>query len=316
MTVVQRLTDSCCEHGEGPVWDARSGRLALVDMLRGEVILVATDGRKIRRAVATVVAVIRPTSAAGWVLGVERGFALADADFQNVRELPPLWSGGRLRMNDGGCDPGGRFFCGSLARDGAPGEGTLYRLDPDGSVHTALEAVTTSNGIGWSPDGSRVYYIDSATQRIDIYDYDLDEAQLSNRRTLVEIPPEDGTPDGLAIDAEGGIWIALYGGGTVRRYGEHGALDEEIRLPVAYPTACAFGGTDLEQLYITSSTLGDAPGSDPLAGSVFVCEPGVAGLSVLEYKPVGVEWQTARDLATDSPRAGLVARRSGSDPDD
>ena len=144
--------------------------------------------------------------------------------------------------------------------------------------------MTTSNGLGWSPDNRFAYYIDSATQRIDVFDYNLAGGEFAHRRTLVQIPPADGIPDGLTVDADGGIWVALHGGGAVRRYLPTGELDDEIVLPVSSPTACTFGGPGLRLLYITTSSLGLVPGREPAAGSVFVCEPGVIGLPVHGYR--------------------------------
>jgi sugar lactone lactonase YvrE len=185
-------------------------------------------------------------------------------------------------MNEGGCDPDGRFYCGSMAYDQRPGAGALYRLDPDYSVHVVLENVTISNGLEWSPDGSRAYYNDTPTQRIDVFDYD-GESGLTGRRPFAEIPTEAGGPDGLTVDEEGGVWVALYGGGAVRRYNPEGVLDEVIEVPAKQVTACTFGGSDLDQLFITTSREGLGSGDDPLAGSVFRSAVGVASLPVREF---------------------------------
>jgi sugar lactone lactonase YvrE len=185
-------------------------------------------------------------------------------------------------MNEGGCDPDGRFYCGSMAYEERPGAGALYRLDPDDSVHVVLENVTISNGLEWSPDGSRAYYNDSPTQRIDVFDYDS-ESGLSGRRPFAEVPAEVGLPDGLTVDEEGGVWVALYGGGSVRRYTPEGMLDEVIEVPAKQVTACTFGGSGLDQLFITTSREDLKPSEDPLAGSLFRAAVGVAGLPVREF---------------------------------
>jgi sugar lactone lactonase YvrE len=284
VTTAAQVTDACCEHGEGPVWDARSRRLALVDMLRGDVLFVDDAGAVIRRHVASVAAALRPRSSGGWVLGIERGFALADPELTQLQPLEPLWADAGVRMNDGACDAAGRFFCGSLASDGRPRAGRLYRLEAGQHPRATIREVTTSNGLGWSPDNRFAYYIDSATQRVDVFDYNLAEGEFAHRRTLVQIPLGDGIPDGLTVDADGGIWVALHGGGAVRRYLPTGELDDEIVLPVSSPTACTFGGPGLRLLYITTSSLGLVPGREPAAGSVFVCEPGVMGLPVHGYR--------------------------------
>jgi sugar lactone lactonase YvrE len=277
----EQVTGPVTYHGEGPVWSERWGGLRWVDMLAGDVLFLAADGTIDRRHVGNVAAALRPRRQGGAVIGVERGFALEDAD-GTIRHLGELWTDTHVRMNDGGCDPDGRFYCGSMAYDQRPGAGALYRLDPDYSVHVVLENVTISNGLEWSPDGSRAYYNDTPTQRIDVFDYD-GESGLTGRRQFAEIPAEAGGPDGLTVDEEGGVWVALYGGGAVRRYNPEGVLDEVIEVPAEQVTACTFGGSDLDQLFITTSREGLGGGDDPLAGSVFRSAVGVASLPVREF---------------------------------
>ena len=277
----EQVTGPVTYHGEGPVWSERWGGLRWVDMLAGDVLSLAADGAIDRRHVGNVAAVIRPRRQGGAVIGVERGFALEDADGA-IRHLGELWTDTHVRMNEGGCDPDGRFYCGSMAYDQRPGAGALYRLDPDDSVHVVLENVTISNGLEWNPDGSRAYYNDTPTQRIDVFDYD-GESGLTGRRPFAEIPTEAGGPDGLTVDEEGGVWVALYGGGAVRRYNPEGVLDEVIEVPAKQVTACTFGGSDLDQLFITTSREGLGSGDDPLAGSVFRSAVGVASLPVREF---------------------------------
>jgi sugar lactone lactonase YvrE len=277
----EQVTGPVAYHGEGPVWSERWGGLRWVDMLAGDVLSLADDGTIDRRHVDNVAAVIRPRRQGGAVIGVERGFALEEAD-GTLTHLGELWSDTNVRMNEGGCDPDGRFYCGSMAYDERPGAGALYRLDPDDSVHVVLENVTISNGLEWSPDGSRAYYNDSPTQRIDVFDYDS-ESGLSGRRPFAEVPAEAGAPDGLTVDEEGGVWVALYGGGSVRRYTPEGMLDEVIEVPAKQVTACTFGGSGLDQLFITTSREDLKPSEDPLAGSLFRAAVGVAGLPVREF---------------------------------
>jgi sugar lactone lactonase YvrE len=277
----EQVTDPAAYHGEGPVWSERWGGLRWVDMLAGDVLSLAPDGTIDRRHVGNVAAVLRPRRQGGAVIGVERGFALEEAD-GTLTHLGELWSDTNVRMNEGGCDPDGRFYCGSMAYDERPGAGALYRLDPDDSVHVVLENVTISNGLEWSPDGSRAYYNDSPTQRIDVFDYDS-ESGLSGRRPFAEVPAEAGAPDGLTVDEEGGVWVALYGGGSVRRYTPEGMLDEVIEVPAKQVTACTFGGSGLDQLFITTSREDLKPSEDPLAGSLFRAAVGMAGLPVREF---------------------------------
>ena len=156
-------------------------------------------------------------------------------------------------MNEGGCDPDGRFYCGSMAYDQSTGAGagSVYRLDPDGAVEVVLPRVTISNGLEWSPDGTLAYYNDTPTHEISVFDYSR-ATGLTNRRTFTRLP-DDGTPDGLTVDAEGGIWTAVYDGGAVYRYSPEGVLEERIEVPTPKVTACTFGGDGLDQLFITTS---------------------------------------------------------------
>lgn len=277
---VEQVTDPVAYHGEGPVWSPRWGGLRWVDMLAGDLLFLNVDGGVVRRHVGSVVAAVRPRRGGGAVLGVERGFALEDPD-GSITYLPALWSSTVVRMNEGGCDPDGRFYCGSMAYDQRPGAANVYQLDPDLTVHTVLTAVTISNGLEWSPDGSRVYYNDTATHRISVFDYDS-HSGLTNRRTFAEIP-DGGSPDGLTVDSEGGVWTAIADGGSVHRYAPDGVLDEVLEVPARKVTACAFGGERLDELFITTSREGLQDGEDPLAGSLFRARSQVTGLPVREF---------------------------------
>jgi len=274
----EQVTDSVAYHGEGPVWSEGWGGLRWVDMFAGDVLSLEPDGSVSRRHVATVVAALRPRRDGGAVLGIERGFAI-EGTGGTITELGEVWSHEQVRMNEGGCDPDGRFYCGSMAYDKQPGAGGLYRLDPDRSVHVVLADVTVSNGIEWSPDGSLVYYNDTDTGRVDVFDYEQD-AGLSDRRPFVET---GARPDGLTVDAEGGVWVALSNAGVVRRYTAEGTLDDVIELPVTKVTACTFGGSRLDELFITTSREGLERDAEPAAGSLFRAVPGVSGLAVREF---------------------------------
>ena len=158
--------------------------------------------------------------------------------------------------------------------------GTLYRLDSDTSVHAMVTEVSTSNGIDWSLDNRTAYYIDTPTGRVDQFDFDLDAGTVSNRRPFAEIAPDDGSPDGLIVDAEGFVWVCLWRGSAVRRYAPDGRLDMVIAIPAAQTTKCAFGGPDLDELFITSAWIGltdQERAAQPLAGGLFRCRPGVKG---------------------------------------
>ncbi|HUP73825.1 MAG TPA: SMP-30/gluconolactonase/LRE family protein [Acidimicrobiales bacterium] len=279
--MVEQLTDPITYHGEGPVWSERWGGLRWVDMLAGDVLSLRVDGSVTRRSVGAIIAALRPRRDGGAVIGVERGFMLESPEGSLIY-LGDLWTSTDVRMNDGGCDPDGRFYCGSMAYDVEHGRGALYRLDPDCSLQVVLQHVTISNGIDWSPDGSLAYYVDTPTRRIDVFDYD-DHAGLTRRRPFVSVPEDDGAPDGITVDADGGVWVALYGGGAVRRYTPVGVLDDVIDVPARQVTACTFGGRRLDELYITTSRENLDPHDDPLAGSLFRASIGVAGQPVREF---------------------------------
>lgn len=264
------------------MWTPRWGGLRLVDMLAGDVLTLHVGGDVERRHVGSVAAMLRPCRAGGAVIAVERGFAFADDALTEVTSLEELWRDTGVRMNEGGCDPHGRLYCGSMAYTAAPGRGRLYRLDCDGRVEVVLADVGISNGIGWSPTGDTAYYVDTLTGRVDAFDYDSDRG-LHGRRVFARVPPERGAPDGLTVDAEGFLWVALWGGAAVWRFTPDGRLDGIVELPVTRVTACTFGGPDLSRLYITTSRQHIDAAGQPSAGAVFAADVGVRGLPVAEF---------------------------------
>ncbi len=274
----EQLTEACATHGEGPMWDEAAGVLRWVDMLKGDVLTMKATGSIERQHVAKVAAAVRPRAHGGLVVAVESGFLLIGVDGQ-IGPEHTAFTDSACRMNDGGVDRQGRFFCGSMAYDMVEPRGALYRFGSGAEIVTVLDAVTISNGIAWSGDGKRMFYVDSATQRVDIFDYDPAEGMPQDRRPLVRVSRETGLPDGIALDTEGGIWVALWGGHAVHRYrADDGRLDAVVELPVDLVTACAFGGPDRDQLYITTSRVDLGTDAHPAAGAVFLAHPGVRGL--------------------------------------
>ena len=271
--IAEQVTPALTHHGEGPVWDDVAGCLRWVDLLRGDVLSLQADGGVDRLHVGDVAAALRPRVGGGLVVAVERGFALVDPD-GTVHRLPELWSDPTVRMNDGACDPQGRFYCGSMAYDEAPGRGALHRLDPDGTSEVVLADVTISNGLGWLAGGGAALYVDSPTQRVDLLDFDADSGRFGDRRPFATIEPGAGAPDGIALDADGGVWVALWGGGAVRRYDADGTLDAVVEIGVRNVTACALTGGDL---FVTTSAVDDPDTAS--AGALFRIPVGVAGLT-------------------------------------
>lgn len=273
-----QVSDVVTFHGEGPFWDGENQRLLVMDLLAGAVVELGGGVPGRRHGLGGVAAMIRRRTRGGFVLAVEHGIRFLDDDLRPVGEVVEVFDDPAVRMNEGGCDPAGRLFLGSMAYDQAEGAATLYRIDADGAARTAIGDVSVSNGIQWRADGREVYYVDTATSRVDAFAFDPDTGALSDRRALAELPVEHGYPDGLAIDAEGGLWVACHGGSAVRRFDRDGHETAVVELPVSGVTACTFGGPDLSTLFITTSreSLGDA-GAEPAAGAVFTAEPGVRG---------------------------------------
>ncbi|WP_330457659.1 SMP-30/gluconolactonase/LRE family protein [Streptomyces sp. NBC_00820] len=254
--------------GEGPTWDSATGRLLWVDILGMRVHTYdPATGRRTVRTTEQHVGAAKPRAGGGLVLNLRDGVGLLDPD-DTFRWLHHEPVPGR-RANDAAVAPDGSLWAGTMRYDEAPGGGTLSRLTGAGTVETVPVDVTVSNGTGWSPDGRLMYYVDSPTRRVDVFDHDGDGGGIRNRRPLAEIEEGAGYPDGLTVDAEGCVWVALWDGGAVRRYTPAGKLDRVITLPTPRTTACAFGGPDLTDLYVTTAREG-LPTSDPLAGSLLI----------------------------------------------
>jgi sugar lactone lactonase YvrE len=279
---VEVAVDFRADLGEGPIWDSRIGSVVWVDIPNGKVLILDPRGDSLQELdIGQPVGAVAPRLAGGYVLAVRDGFATLDPATGTVDLVAPVDSDApETRMNDGICDRNGRFWAGTMAEDESPGAGALYRLDPDGSATKIFGDVTISNGIDWSPDGTLMYYIDTATQGVDAFDFDAEAGTVSGRRQLIAVEPEAGAPDGLTVDAEGFLWVALWGGGAVRRYAPDGALDAAIRLPATLITSLAFGGDDLEALYVSSAAAYLSPheqAEQPHSGKLFRLNPGVRG---------------------------------------
>ena len=266
---------------EGPHWDAEEGLLYWVDILAPA--LVRTDSKvqsRSTRALEEITGVAIPKSSGGFVLGAETGIHALDADGTLRKLADPEADRPGNRFNDGKCDANGRLWLGSLAISTEPGQGSLWRYD--GSEATRmLDGITVANGLGWSPDNKTFYFTDTGARTIWAFDFDLEAGEISNRRVFAEFASGVGAPDGLAVDANGGVWVALWDGWCVQRFLPDGSADMKITVPVPRPTSCAFGGPDLSTLYITTARirlsaqqLEDAP----LSGGLLAAKPGVQGL--------------------------------------
>jgi sugar lactone lactonase YvrE/DNA-binding IclR family transcriptional regulator len=268
---------------EGPCWSAAQQKLFWVDILAPAIL--QSD---LRRAVAVstpmpeLVSAIVPRRRGGFVAATQHGIKALDIDTGMTTPIvnPEAGKPGN-RFNDARCDRRGRLWAGTLAIDTTPGQGSLYRLDPNGEVHRMDTGFHVSNGLDFSPDNRRLYFTDTGKRRIYVYDFDLDTGQIENRRILHELPEGVGTPNGLTVDAEGYVWSAQWDGWCVTRYDPDGEVERVINLPVPRPTSCVFGGPDLTTLFVTSARIrlsAQQLAEAPLSGSVFAVDAGVRGL--------------------------------------
>jgi sugar lactone lactonase YvrE len=278
---IELALDAGAELGAAPVWDAARRRLLFVDVMRGHVHdFDPVTGTNTITDVGEPVGVIAPAVRGDAIIATQSGFHRLDLSTGAKTRLAPVEADRPdNRMNDGGVDPGGRFWAGTMSMTGRR-HGTLYRLDPDGRIWQTLTGLTASSGIDWSPDGTSMYYVDMITSRIDVFDFDPQTGMMTNERPFATIPHAAGFPDGLTVDADGFVWLALWAGGALQRYAPDGRLDRTIVTPVTHPTKCTFGGPGLEDLYVTSAWIELTPKAreaQPHAGGLYHCRPGVKG---------------------------------------
>jgi sugar lactone lactonase YvrE len=290
-TIPAELTlDAKALLGEGPIWDARKQVLYWVNIMGNEVHeFHPATGRDRVFDVGQPVGTVVPRRSGGVMVALRDGFAALDTDTGALTMVAdPEAHLPQNRFNDGKCDPAGRFWAGTMrqAEDRA-GAGSLYRLDPDLSVHKMWTNITVANGIAWSHDARTMYYIDTPTMMVVAFDYNVETGAIANPKPVVHTPDGPGGPDGMTIDAEGMLWVAYWGGWRVVRWNPHtGEALAVIELPVERVTAPWFGGPNLDELYITSARTGlsaDALAKQPHAGSLFVARPGVRGLPAFEF---------------------------------
>ena len=282
------IASSCgAQLGEGPLWDSWAQTLWWVDVDRHQLWRQVRGGPPFALDVGQEVAAVMSRSDGGLALIARRSIILTDDELTITAAIPvPLPSSETMRLNDAGCDPAGRLWFGSMSTAGDLNRGSLYTLQVDHSVSRAISAVSISNGLAWSPDGRRMYYVDTPTRRVDAFPFDPQTGALGARRTLATISASDGRPDGLTVDAEGGVWVALWGGAAVRRFTASGQPAGRISLPTQNVTSCCFGGPRFDELYITTARRGLSArelDAEPTAGSVFVCRPGPSGLPSDRY---------------------------------
>ncbi|MEV4333563.1 SMP-30/gluconolactonase/LRE family protein [Streptomyces sp. NPDC049597] len=289
---------------EGPVWDHDLQELLWVDITaglicRGSLVPRADGGGlpdilpRTTLALSGTVGAVQPTRNGSLIAAVSTSLIRVgdDGRQEELASLALPTDGVRRRFNDATCDPRGRLLAGTMAFDATPGAGSLYQLGPDG-LRVLLESVTISNGLGWSPDGALMYYADSATGRVDVFDYDLATGTPAGRRPFAAF--DGGVPDGLTVDGEGNIWVAVWGAGHVRAFAPDGVCHTVVDVPASHVTSVAFAGPALDTLVITTATeelTEDQLGEQRHAGRLFVCRTGIAGLPTVPFDDLASQHQ-------------------------
>lgn len=284
--VVELVVDARARIGEGPIWNPRDQTLDWVDIPGQQLHRYSpTTDESESVDVGRDLGAVALREGGGYLYALYGGFATTESDPSKWTMLAEVDGDvPDVRLNDGKCDRLGRFWAGTLAYSAERGRGVLYRLDPDGAVHTVLTDLSISNGMDWSADDRTMYFIDSFAGGVDAFDFDLDAGTIQNRRQLVAVEWDETTlaglsiADGMTVDVEDHLWVAIFGSGEVRRYTPAGELERSITLPVPGVTSCAFGGDDLRDLYITTAV--DLAGNideQPGAGGLYRCRPGPRG---------------------------------------
>ncbi len=280
---LELVADARAGVGEGPVWDAARGVLWWVDIPAGLVHRFdPRTGTDREFEVGSAVGAVALRGDGTVLAAVAGGLAVLDPDGGRLEALLSFApNDGALRCNDGKCDPAGRFWVGRMAVDGAPGEGSLLCVEADLAVTTRQLGLAIPNGLGWSLDGHRMYFLDSSWREVREYPYEPATGATGEPRTLVRFPDDRSVPDGLTVDADGYLWVARWGAGCVVRTSPDGVVVDRIDLPVSRVSSCTFGGEDLGDLYITTAREDATPvelAGEPLAGGLFRCRPGVRGV--------------------------------------
>lgn len=278
-----------CALGESPRWDAASGRLLWVDIPVGAVHALEPNTGDVDTAQLGQLVSALARHADGWLLGVETGAQFRDDRFRLISEIEVLPTGAKVRMNDGALDPAGRFFLGSLASDGRAGAGELFRFDPDGTSRVVLQGLDVSNGIAWSLDDTLMYHVDSGTRTIRAHRYDAATGELGGSEVFYEHPADGAVPDGIALDAAGGLWVALWDGARIIRLDASGRRTDEVAVDAARPSSVAFGGPDLGTLFITSA-IDDLTEVGPGDGLLHTYRPSVPGRPQKAVSTTPITW--------------------------
>ncbi len=276
--------------GEGPVWDASRKLICWIDILNGEIHEFSTVQKTHRTIpVHQMIGSFAVCTNGNFIAALQNGLAFINRVSDEIKMISdPESHLPNNRFNDGKCDPAGRFWAGTMSLTEEPGAGNVYMMSNSLEPIKKISDVTISNGMAWSLDHRTFYYIDTPTSEIVAYDYDKASGEISNKRLVLKIAPEEGYPDGMTIDNEGMLWIAHWDGWQVTRWNPvSGEKLYQVQLPAAKITSCTFGGENLDDLYITSAKVGlsvDELKNQPLAGCLFVIKNcGFKGLNAVEF---------------------------------
>lgn len=272
--------------GEGPIWDYRHNCLYWVDILRGHLYKYNPNSRENQVfTIGQYVGAAIPRSSEGLVVALHRGLGLFDEQRSNLTIIDdPESHLPQNRFNDGRVDAKGRLWAGTMQVNPTEPRGNLYVLNTDRTIEHKLDNIHISNGLIWSADNQWFYYIDSLKGCVDCYRFDLETANIKYERQVITIAPEVGVPDGMTIDAEGNLWVAIYDGGRIIAVDpQQGKIIEQIDVPAKKTSSCTFGGENLDTLYITTISENTDPEEEPLAGSLFFVKPGVKGVEANFY---------------------------------
>jgi sugar lactone lactonase YvrE len=278
-----------CALGEGSLWDDQRHRLLWVDIIGQKVMLFSPeDGTNRSFDVGQDVGTVVPTVGDKLLVALRDGLATLDLETGAVAHIiDPESDKPGNRFNDGKCDPQGRFWAGTMVEDRQKGNGSLYCFSTDQRIERHLTGIDTSNGLAWSGDSRVMYYIDTPTRKIRAYDFDPGPGRLSNERTVIEFDPSKGSPDGMTIDEAGQLWVAMWGGSKVLRVSpDTGQITFEVNVDANQVTSCAFGGDQLDELFITTARVGLSEarlGEQPNAGSLFSVRLPFRGVRAARY---------------------------------
>jgi sugar lactone lactonase YvrE len=279
---LELLLDAKTTLGEGPAWDSKTQTLYWLDILEKRIYA----GTRILAQMDDLIGCLAPCKSGHLLLGKRSCFADFEPDTAQLTVLGSLAESPANRLNDGKCDPAGRFLAGTMDMNEKDATGALYSFDGQQTTRL-LDGIRISNGLTWSVDHKTFYFIDTPTREVKAFDYDLATGQIANPRAAIYVPESLGWPDGMTSDADGNLWIAIWGGAQITKWNPNtGKLLEQIRMPALHTSSCVFGGKDMNELYITSARLGMSEADlkkYPLSGGLFKVNTNVVGMKTFEF---------------------------------